>query len=1693
MKSTTPSARHCAKLRVLTLAALAVMPAMITRAANVSWTGPTASYTNAANWNPASVPGASDTAINDNGSGNVVQINAGNPDWIVTQILAGNSAGNGAFEQNAQTVNINGTNRGSLRLGLSQGRSGVYTLNGGAINYTGQFNVGEGGTGTLNVNGGTIAGSGIFAVNVGSSLDAVNATVDGGASETGFTWFEQGAYIADGSRGVPTAGSTFVSQADANTSYTMAPSFTANNSVMLNANAGSATVTLATPTACSALSFLGSAGNGAVTVNYIVHHADSSTETGSFVVPDWFGSGTIAWTAGGRVPGNGLGFQIINSPNFPYLFSINFSVVNTASPVTSVDLNYASGGVACLLAVSSSTGGTFAPVAITGYNADMIVEAGAAIYSTTTSTMNQTNGAVNLTGEFWVGNGGAGVYNLSGGAINVTNWFVVGRTAGGNGTMNMTGGSALVASGGQPAMIIGDGASGTLNHSAGTIATTAAEFWIGNGGAALGTNNMSGTAQLNVGNWIAIGRGGVGVLNLSGNAAITKTGGGNIVIPGSGVGIVNQSGGSFTVANGQIWLPEGGNGTWNLTGGAITAGVFQICRNGGSQGVLNLDGGTVTVGELTTGNVGGFSTLNLNGGTIIPTASSANFLHDLTLANVGLGGAIFNTAGFDVTVAQALADAGGGLTKNGAGKLTLTGANSYSGATTVNAGKLVTSTAATAAGDVTVADNAGFGVTVVNANGQVNAANFTIAGPTAASLDFNLGGFGNPTAAPLNVVGTFSVNGPVTVNITDDLPQLGQFPLVAYATRTGSGNFVLGTVPVGLVANIVTNGNTIALNITTVNLPRWDGASGNNWDIGLTSPWINIGTGLPTTYGQGNFVLFDDNATGSTAVNLTTTVNPGSVTVNNTNLVYTFIGSGKISGSIGLSKQGTGTLALHNTGGNNYTGVTVISNGVLSVTNLANGGVASPIGAASASPTNLIIGNGSLQYAGAPVAVNRGVTLTSANSAIDVATDLTMTGTISPVGARLNKTGAGVLTYAGTGSNLLSGAINPGLQVVQGTLVFNGAGAQTNRIQNEMWVGGTPNFGGALILSNTFVTIDTWLGLGRGNGTVGNTSSISLYNSTISANGISFGFNNGIVGNLAFQNVSLNGNSAITNRGGNNLNIAESAGSTAVVDINNNSIFQSAARCQIAGGGATGVVTIANSGQLIMASGTFFSLANGNGAVGTMTLKDSANLFVGTDFNVTDTGSSRATFNIQDSATASGSQVYLGKQGLTVATINISGGTITARGGTGNHIHVGQLAGAQSTINMTGGTVASAGEIWVGEAGTANWTQTGGAVWSTNWVAIGRNNTNANGSYTISGGSFAELDPADRFIVGSGGTGALTISGTAQVSSAGTFQIGELLNLGANPGQNGKGTVNLNGGTLTVPQVTRGAGTATFNFNGGNLVAANNANATFLNNLTAANVLSGGANINTGTNNINIGQALLDGGTGGGLTKSGTGMLRLNGVNTYTGATAVNAGTLAGTGTIAGAVNVAAGATLAPGASIGAIGTLTVGGAVTLAAGSTNLMEISKNAGTNDLVAGSAAVTYGGTLVIKNLGGVLAVNDTFKLFNGSSYSGSFSAVVSQVYGQSVTWDLSNLTVNGTVRVASVVAAPVQLTSLVSGNNLNLSWPADQLGWRLEVQTNALSVGLTGTWFTVANSSNTTAVVVPVVPGNPTVFYRLVYP
>jgi len=1841
MKTSLPSRlSQLGKIGTLSVTLLAAST-LFTKAAEIQWSDGTGSYNNAANWG-GTVPGVADKAINDNGAGNVVQINIGDPDWIVNQIHAGRSAGNGAFAQNGQTVYLtNATGRGAVRLGVAANRTGAYTINGGALNYTGEFNVGELGSATLNVNGGSIVGNGNLAINVGSSLDTVTATM-GGTNKSDYTWFEQGFYTPDAARGIPLAGSTFTSETLADHSFTMPANYAANNAVQVFAGVTNATITFTSPTAASALSFLGSAGFGTANLNYTVHHADTTTQTGTLSVLDWFdNTGTVAQRAGGRISANGLGLQIINDgPSFPYLLSFDVAIVNTASPVTSVDLTYASGGVAAILAVSSSSGGNFTPQAFTGYNQDIIVEVGAPIYvaSTVTDVLNQTAGSINITGEFFVGNYGAGIYNFSGGTNSFQNWFVLGRS-GGNGVMNMTGGELnrtgngdfLVGTGYQapsgstPSGVLnhsggtinsqrpflvpenspatgaynlsgtavlnlsdwfvcgrfggsgtfvmtggtinktgggnfavgdGGGAVGNATHSAGAINVTGGEFFVGNNNSS-GTYDLSGTGSITVNNWTVIGRdNGSGVMNISGGT-LTKNGdaGNHFIIGASGPGTLNQTAGAVISTLSDTWLGENNSGTWTISGGTASLSLLQIARNASGVGTLNLDGGILTAGEVAGG--GGTSTLNLNGGTLVAAANNVNFLHGLSQAFVGPGGAIIDTAGFDVTAAQSLLDSGGGgLTKNGSGTLTFSGANTYTGATAVNGGKVVTTTDSTGVGAITVANAAGLGVKVQLANAQLNAANVTLATSTAASLDFDLGAFGNPTSAPLNVAGTLAVNGTITVNIADALPQAGQFSLIQYGSRTGSGSFVIGSLPVGVVANIVTNGNTIALNITSVNVPRWEGLAGGNWDLGLTTNWINVGTGLPTTYGDGNQVILDDNALGTTTVNLVATVNPSSVTVNNSALNYTLNGAGKISGATGLTKQGTGTLTIANTGGNNYTGPTVISGGTLSVTSLANGGSPSAIGASSASPGNLVLANGTLRYSGPATTINRGYTVQNTNSAIDAQSNLTLSGLATAAsGGSFVKTGPAQLAYITVGSNVLSAANTPGYLVQEGTVVFDGSnGGQTNVVQGErLGVNGVA--GATLILTNTTVRTAGNLDLGN----VANTTNAVIVhsNSTLTVGSwLVFGDGGDATGEFTLNGGTVNVNSGALLMGGRpgalstlniNSGILNKSGGTVIVgpgnwngpgartgiinqsggtftfpdEIQIGQEAQGTGIYNLSGGvvNSTGWFVIGRAGgtgTMNMTGGTLTHTSGGQPAfiVGSGAGNDSLasvgvlNHSGGTlnslsEYWVAENTAAVGTNNISGTAVVNvNNWVSLGRRGQ--GTINFSGGTFTKTGG-GQFI----LAEGGGTCfwNQSGGALTINNELWIGQGGGASGRLdlSAGTVSVGSWVAVGR--AGATGTLNVSGGSFTKLgDNGSHITVGSGGPGTVNQTGGTITSIQSSTFIGE----GGQPGvwnisggaavlstvflpiNNGaNGTLNLDGGTFSATEITTGnaGGTGTLNFNGGTLGAlANNVN--FLHGLTAANVLAGGVTVNSGTNTIGVAQALLDGTGGGGLTKTGTGTLNLNGVNTYTGTTLVSAGTLGGVGTIAGPVSVAAGAAFAPGTSIG---TLTINNTLGLAGTSTTIMEVSKTASTNDLVTGVTTLTYGGTLVLRNLGGPLAVNDTFKPFNAATYVGSFSSVVSQTPGQTVTWDTSNLTADGTVRVATVAPAPVTLTSVVSGGNLNLSWPADQIGWRLEVQTNSLAVGLNTNWVTVPGSTGVTSVSVPVVPGNPTVFFRLVFP
>lgn len=1295
----------------------------------------------------------------------------------------------------------------------------------------------------------------------------------------------------------------------------------------------------------------------------------------------------------------------------------------------------------------------------------------------------QTGGTVNVGGWFRLadGVGSAGYYTLSNGVVNCALQAHVGEL--GNAVLEIDGGTFNVA--GDPFALgdtdinAGANPTGVLKMNGGTITTaTGVELWLGEGNSGrVGTGTMLMTGgTVNIGSWFAIGRfGGIGDLELSGGSITMAPGNnGNITLATTpGTGLVNQSGGSLTNTLTQTWVAESNLGTWNLNGGWDVLGVIHLTQNGGAQGTFNLNGGNLVATEIT--DNGGNGTFNFNGGTLHAGATTANFVHDVNGGvTVQAGGANINTEGNNATISQALADGGGGLVKLGAGTLTLSGANTYSGPTVVSNGILTTTTASSANGNYTVEDNAGFGVVVASAGAQLTPAAVTLGNTAGPSLYFDMGAFGTPTGnpAPLNVT-TLTANGTTVVNVADELPQVGQFHLIQYSSLTGSGTFTLGTLPAGVQAHLVgPTGGYLDLDITQVGSDDWDGLAGGNWDLGVTTNWVNASSLLPTVFNNGDAVTFDDTAMGTTNVNLVSIVRPGSLTFNNSVLDYTLAGNGVITGACSLVVKGAAMVAILNTNG--YTGPTILDNGTLVVSNLANGGVASAIGASSANPTNLVLNGGMLSYAGPAVTINRGYSLqynyginggagvNTNTGALDLVGNLTLTGPVTAAaGTSFVKTSPGTLTYAGAGTNQLSGGNDPGYQIMAGTVVFDGsAGTQVNHNQNEFYVGDTLNSGANLVLTNTTLNVDSWFCIGRGQGPNGYTSTATLYNSTLNCANFSLGYWNGRSGNTCTQVFTMN-NSHLVSAGA--FNLCESAGSIGYMYINGNSLvnengpfipgMQSGAAC-----------TVVMSGSSILTNNLWASIG-ANGA-GTLIMSNNTLFAENSDFNLGDYGASgtSGTFDIQDNA-----QVVMI--------------------GTGNGVYVGKTAGAIGLVNQLGGTInaRSCGVFQLAQqsSSTGTWYQSGGTNYAGGWVSIGRGanagDTTPTGLLLVSGGLFDQTSTGNGLIVGEQGTGTLVVSNTGVV-------ISEANNIGVAIGWNGGvGEVDLDGGgTLIANFIQQGSGTATFNFNGGLLKAGANTRLNFMSGLTTATILSG-ANIDTGTNTIAIAQPLLNGGAGG-LTKIGNGSLLLDGANTYTGTTTISAGTLGGSGTIAGPVVIGAGATLSPGDST--IGTLTLGSSLSLASTSATIMELNKTNSTNDSVTGASSITYGGTLVLKKVSGMLQVGDSFTLFAAGSYSGSFANIVSQTPGQTVSWDLSQLNVNGSVKVAGVAATPASLTPAIIGGNLSLVWPANQIGYQLQEQTNSLAVGLGTNWVAVPGSASTNQVSLPAGQSAGSVLFRL---
>lgn len=346
---------------------------------------------------------------------------------------------------------------------------------------------------------------------------------------------------------------------------------------------------------------------------------------------------------------------------------------------------------------------------------------------------------------------------------------------------------------------------------------------------------------------------------------------GGLKLRGTGGADTNRS--SMVVGNRNT----GGTGTKNtkasvlLTGhpidlkiGTLTLGTMTRNASGSDTGAYNplglfeFDQGIVDATTINMGVCSGNSTNSTATGTLTIGGNATLLVGNVSLANVS-------------TVAE---------------NCSASGTLNIAGGTVNCTGSIIKSTTTGSTGAVAVVNAS---LLVGGAIGNVtNPVDYLLLSDGIVTL-----AAGYSTAANVTTLETAGSKNLINISTLDTLTNYPtRLPLIQYTgTIAGSGfdnNITLGTLPTvspayqGYLSNNTAN-STIELVITGGPSPSrsltWNGVPNGDWDT-TTANWRVSGNS--TTYNQNDTVLFDDSASGTTSVNLTTALKPVSLTINNT-------------------------------------------------------------------------------------------------------------------------------------------------------------------------------------------------------------------------------------------------------------------------------------------------------------------------------------------------------------------------------------------------------------------------------------------------------------------------------------------------------------------------------------------------------------------------------------------------------------------------------------------------------------------------------------------------------------------------------------------------------------------------------------------------------------------------------------------
>lgn len=1111
--------------------------------------------------------------------------------------------------------------------------------------------------------------------------------------------------------------------------------------------------------------------------------------------------------------------------------------------------------------------------------------------------------------------------------------------------------------------------------------------------------------------------GGTAITATSAGTAVNVTGGSTLTLGASGI---DTSGGSQTLT-----LPgpvvSGAAQNWNLVSG--------MTINGSLSGV-NASGNDVTLTGSGTLSIGGrgmtLSNLVVNSGTVSISGSGAGI--------VALNGGIFSVNG---AISEGLNVMGGGGTEqNIGGNRTWSGKLSGSGPLAVVAsGGLFTWNG----------DNSGYLGTITESGN--NSLRLSAVNSVSATTAYVINGTMNANATGVFNLGSLAGSGIVS----------------------GSGTWSVGA----LNANTDFSGNI----------------------SGTTAMLVKIGTGTQTLSGANAYTGFtivsngvlqigNGGSAGSVASTVVFLTNSSASTLsfNRSDAALNF--TNVITGLGSVQQNGSGTIFLSGpaggAGANNYSGGTVLNNGILKIATgaLGTGGMA-------------FTNNATLQWASGNTVdlSSQTITIGSGGGTLDV------NGNTVSVANPIGNSGNGELTVKST---LANGVLN-----LQGNNTYTGGTTVSSGILRVNNTSGSGTGSGSVMVASgaTF----------GGNGT--STGLVDIQNGGIFAPGNSVGTNtvgsltmdSGSIYNFEFNANPANDQIVVTVSGGltvsgGGFNLYAAGGVTPWTTAGTYTLINYTGSGPSLDSSWT-TASVSNPHILNPQTGYLYSFAAGSGKL-TVTIALDNTAVVGTWTNIINgnwsaaanwssnpkvphAAGDSATFGISsalrtvtlDANETNGAILFNNNNSFVIAdsgkTLTLdnsgSGANVSVSDGTANAIQTAVALSDNATLSVSAGkalaisgvvsnssavkvlavsgagTVSLSGNNSYGPAASSGF----GTTLSGGILQVGRNNALGAGDVSIAASGnlqagAAGLNIANNLDIAPGAVAtvtnasSLTLSGVISDSGALTKIGNGSLILGGNNTYSGDTTVNA--GVLSISSAANVQNSPNLILNGGGLLVNSTFNA-------ANNIGIGAVAGSTGTN------ALIDAASGASVTLSGiiasagnsgvnhlvvnsgagnNGDLLLSGANTFNGTTVVSNGTLHVAGTTAlqnSTLNYSSGNVVFDGIAAATFGGLT---------GTNNLALTNLTGGIVALTVGNnnSSNTYSGSLNDGALGGSLIKigTGTFTLTSSNQYNGTTA-----VKGGTMDVNGGSLVASNTMTVGVVANATLHLT------NGSITVPALDLG------------------------------------------------